>query len=173
MPKQVFFIRQCFALVIFFWKELSKTLTDRINLASSLVCNENTCKTLFRSMAAKWLIGSGGTNTAAEMKCKKLSHLLIYSECFFKNCHKMFSQLWLWHIWSQTHMVQGRRKVWKSGGARNTRWGECAPPLVEIGLTDLPKSGGHGPPRPPHLRRAWLLSVPQIQKAIYTSVSSL
>ena len=76
-----------------FWKELSKTLTDRINLASSLVCNENTCKTLFRSMAAKWLIGSGGTNTAAEMKCKKLRHLLIYSECFVKNFHKMFSQL--------------------------------------------------------------------------------
>ena len=36
------------------------------------------------------------------------------------------------------------------GGARNTRWGECAP-LVEIGLTDLPKSGGgaRAPPAPP------------------------
>ena len=27
--------------------------------------------------------------------------------------------------------------------------GDNVPPLVEIGLTDLPKSGGHGPPGPP------------------------
>ena len=31
-------------------------------------------------MAAKWMMGSGGTNTAAEMKCKKLSHLLNIQE---------------------------------------------------------------------------------------------
>ena len=33
------------------------------------------------------------------------------------------------------------------------------PPLVEIGLTDLPKSGGHMPPRPPRLRRACEVSI--------------
>ena len=33
------------------------------------------------------------------------------------------------------------RAVAKSWGARSTGWGECAPP-VEIGLTDLPKTGG-------------------------------
>ena len=33
--------------------------------------------------------------------------------------------------------------------------GDNVPPLVEIGLTDLPKSGGaRAPPRPPRLRRA-------------------
>ena len=30
----------------------------------------------------------------------------------------------------------------KIRGARSTGWGECAPPLVEIELTDLPKTGG-------------------------------
>ena len=32
--------------------------------------------------------------------------------------------------------------------------GDNVPPLVEIGLTDLSKSGGHVPPRPPRLRQA-------------------
>ena len=35
---------------------------------------------------------------------------------------------------------KGRRKVWKSGGAI-VMGGHNQPPLVEIGLTDLPKSG--------------------------------
>ena len=38
-------------------------------------------------------------------------------------------------------MIQGRCKVWKSGGAHSTRWGQCVP-LVEIGLSYLPKSEG-------------------------------
>ena len=33
--------------------------------------------------------------------------------------------------------------------------GNNVPPQVEIGLTDLPKSGGARAPRPPRLRRAW------------------
>ena len=40
-------------------------------------------------------------------------------------------------------IVQGRRKVWKSGGANAISMrGHNRSPLVEIGLTDLPKSGG-------------------------------
>ena len=37
--------------------------------------------------------------------------------------------------------------------------GDNVPPLVEIGLTDLPKSGGGTapPPGPSHLRRACLI----------------
>ena len=37
--------------------------------------------------------------------------------------------------------MQGRRKVWKSGG-HIILGGDNVPPLVEIGLADLPKSGG-------------------------------
>ena len=50
---------------------------------------------------------------------------------------------------------QGRRKVWKSGVARTLLGGDNVPPLVEIGVTDLPKSGGggHVPPRPPACNR--------------------
>ena len=33
--------------------------------------------------------------------------------------------------------------------------GDNVPTMVEIGLTDLPKSGGHMPPWPPRLRQAW------------------
>ena len=43
-------------------------------------------------------------------------------------------------VWRMT--VQGRRKVWKSGGGHVILGGDNVPPLVEIGLTDLPKSGG-------------------------------
>ena len=41
--------------------------------------------------------------------------------------------------------------------------GENVPPLVEIGLTDLPKTGGggHVPPRPPQLRRACFIEKPE------------
>ena len=41
---------------------------------------------------------------------------------------------------SQMYTFQGRRKVWKSGGACSTGWGECAPPGWDRGLTDLPKN---------------------------------
>ena len=45
--------------------------------------------------------------------------------------------------------IQGRRKVWKSG-VPVLFDGHNLPPLVEIGLTDLPKSGGTmAPPAPP------------------------
>ena len=44
--------------------------------------------------------------------------------------------------------MQGRRKVLKSGVARSNVVGIMCPPLVEIGLTDLPKTGGHMPPGP-------------------------
>ena len=45
--------------------------------------------------------------------------------------------------------LQGRRKVGKSGG-HVLLGGDNMPPLVEIGLTDRPKSGGaHAPPAPP------------------------
>ena len=44
---------------------------------------------------------------------------------------------------------QGRRNVRKSGGLV-VMDGDNVPPLVEIGLTDLPKTGGAlAPPAPP------------------------
>ena len=42
---------------------------------------------------------------------------------------------------------QGRRNVWKSGG-HIILGGDNVPPLVEIGLTDLTKSGRHVLPAP-------------------------
>ena len=65
----------------------------------------------------------------------------------FEDCEARIQNM----IWENCHVTlyyQGRRKVWKSGRAHSTGWGECAP-LVDIGLTDLPKIGGHMPPRPP------------------------
>ena len=49
------------------------------------------------------------------------------------------------------YMYQGRRKVWKSGERGHIELGgDNVPPLVEIGLTDLPKSGvARAPPGPP------------------------
>ena len=41
----------------------------------------------------------------------------------------------------------------REGGGHVVLCGDNVPPLVEIGLADLPKSGGP-PPRPPRLRRA-------------------
>ena len=44
-----------------------------------------------------------------------------------------------WHyITDKILQLQGRRKVWKSGCASNNWVGMICPPLVEIGLTDLP-----------------------------------
>ena len=44
------------------------------------------------------------------------------------------------------NIVQGRRKVWKSGGgARSNVVGTMCPP-VEIGLTDLQKTGAYDSP---------------------------
>ena len=51
---------------------------------------------------------------------------------------------------------QGRRKEWKSEGACSTGWGECAPPLVEIGLIDLPKTRRASAPQPTHLRQPYV-----------------
>ena len=53
--------------------------------------------------------------------------------------------------------VEGRRKVWKSGGgARSIVWVQSIP-LVEIGLIVRPKTeGAKAPPNPPthpHLRQ--------------------
>ena len=48
---------------------------------------------------------------------------------------------------------QGRRKVWKSGGLV-VMDGDNVSPLVLIGLTDLPKTGGGAKsPQSPHLRQ--------------------
>ena len=53
-----------------------------------------------------------------------------------------------------TVISQGRSKVRKSGGACSTGCGECVP-LVEIGLTDLQKTGvAEAPQALPPWRRA-------------------
>ena len=50
--------------------------------------------------------------------------------------------------------LQGRRKIWKYERVSSTQCcgynctDNCPPPLVEIGLTDVPKSGGMTAPRP-------------------------
>ena len=49
-------------------------------------------------------------------------------------------------------IMQGRRKVRKSGGLV-LLGRENVPPLVEIGLTDLPKTGGAEAPQAPSLRQ--------------------
>ena len=46
----------------------------------------------------------------------------------------------------------------KNLGGHIVLGGDNLPPLVEIGLTDLPKSGGARAPRPPRLRRACYLN---------------
>ena len=49
------------------------------------------------------------------------------------------------NIFESISLLQGRRKVWKSGGHIVLHWvGIMCPPLVEVGLTDPTKS-----PRPP------------------------
>ena len=59
------------------------------------------------------------------------------------------------------YVSQGCRKVKKFGGASSKGWAESAP-LVEIGLTDLPKMGGG----PPHLVPASLYLI-EICSPIY------
>ena len=49
--------------------------------------------------------------------------------------------------------------------------GDNVPPLVEIGLIDLPKSEGHVPPRPPRLRRAWLGGRGWLSEAVTPTIS--
>ena len=44
------------------------------------------------------------------------------------------------YSFQETNSIQGRSKVLKSGGLV-VLGGENVPPLVEIGLTDLPKTG--------------------------------
>jgi len=55
-----------------------------------------------------------------------------------------------------THVLQGRRKVWKSGGLV-VMGGENVLPLVEIGLSDLPKTGGVEHLQPPCSRQPCVL----------------
>ena len=58
--------------------------------------------------------------------------------------------------------IQGCCKVWKSGGASSNQVGITCPPLVEIGLTDLPKSGcAMAPPAPPGNTPAIYLANPK------------
>ena len=45
----------------------------------------------------------------------------------------------------------------KNPGGHIVLGGDNVPPLVEIGLTDLPKSGGARAPRPPRLRQACVI----------------
>ena len=99
---------------------------------------------------------------------------------------------WRWRWWDRIQVIflnlfyftiQGRRKVWKSGGGHVILGGDNVPPLAEIGLTDLPKSGGgvRAPPAP-HLRRACLciafhlvsiLTYAMLYKFEYTKVQFL
>ena len=52
-------------------------------------------------------------------------------------------------------MLQACLKAENLGG-RVVLGGDNVPPLVEIGLTDLPKTGGaYAPPLPPPLKHAW------------------
>ena len=55
-------------------------------------------------------------------------------------------------FWSDQLNLSQPRAVAKSenlGGGHVILGGDNVPPLVKIGLTDLPKSGGHMPPGPP------------------------
>ena len=62
-----------------------------------------------------------------------------FKKCNFMECSVHF-------FWDSN---QGRRKVWKSGGEVVLGERMCLP-LVEIGLTDLPKTGvAKAPPAPP------------------------
>ena len=51
----------------------------------------------------------------------------------------------------------GPSQALKIRGSFSTGWVGimCPPPLVEIGLTDLPKTGGLKPRQPPRLRQPW------------------
>ena len=57
----------------------------------------------------------------------------------------------------QLGMKQGRRKVWKKSGVPVLFGGHnLLPPLIKIGSTDLPKSGGAmAPPAPPGTTPLW------------------
>ena len=76
----------------------------------------------------------------------------------FRFCHhqkKREPNRWGVHLdfffrWCQSRAVTRSENL----GGHIVLGGDNVPPLVEIGLTDLPKSGGHVPPRPPRLRRA-------------------
>ena len=96
------------------------------------------------------------TPTATSPSSTKVKY--IYS---IKKMRMAPDPLWFWHFYTTTchgdenrdkirlkmilplkiSTMQGRRKVWKSGCASSNWVGIICPPLVEIGLTGLPKSG--------------------------------
>ena len=61
---------------------------------------------------------------------------------------------WIPSIWLEYDSWQGRRKVRKiQGGTYIVMWWVLSVPLVEIGLTGLPKTGGMVPQRPPRIQQ--------------------
>ena len=58
-----------------------------------------------------------------------------------------------WIMIFQSTCLQGRRKVWKSGGARSTVVGIICPPGLDR-VNCLAKNWGAKAPPAPHLRRA-------------------
>ena len=54
---------------------------------------------------------------------------------------------------NKIYIIRDAASSQKNGGGSSNLAGIICPPLVRIGLTDIPKLGGA--PLPPHLRRLW------------------
>ena len=90
---------------------------------------------------------------------KILFILGLYNFLAYLECVKSYA-------WSKGHSEPDLSSV----GGHNVS------PLVEIGLTDLPKTGGDRPPRPPRLRQACILGQPTVRSQLvvcFTNVPQL
>ena len=79
--------------------------------------------------------------------------LMRVSYSFFELIISYFKMSFAYSSNSKFNNIQKRRIAQKDGGGTQQYSGHNLPPLVRIGLTNIPKLGGHMPPRPPHLRR--------------------
>ena len=105
----------------------------------------------------------------------KIGFLVVWCHEHDEIYHSVMTKFeyWIWkQIFNYLHDLQGRRKVWKSGGASII----CPP--VEIWLTDLPKSGGDmALPTPPvtkplsHMSIKWTIT--KYQKVVLSRILTL
>ena len=76
-------------------------------------------------------------------------------------------------FFTSQYALQGRRKVWKSGGGKPVvMWWAWSAPPVEIGLADLSKSGGWGPHLSPRFRRPCTAAVNDERPLTFESIKT-
>ena len=119
---------------------MGQILNLALNVTAHLVCM------LFLNTNLSWVLGAKKLGWKPFFYLTEIRAWIYFRQTGNQNLVDLLSFFKCFNQWEHSGLIQGRHKVWKSGGARSTGRGWCAPPGWD---RVCQKVGGTGPPAPP------------------------